>query len=1336
MTFKPIPSSNELPELQRCFRLLSQQSSQPVSATPAQTIALSGGSSIGSSAVTTNHGSLIGRDLPGQHPASAITNTPYGNVTAIDVQSAINQEDSNLTAHVTTLYTAHGMPSWTGNLYISSVGTITHGTWNGSAIQDSYIASAATWNAKQAHYVNLDSIGALANAAGWLHNNGSGTFAYSTPTKSDVGLGNVENTALSTWPGTTNITTLGTVTTGTWHGTAIADSYIASASYWNSLTTFPGFSSSSPANLGTASTGTSPYASHHDHVHHMPSYTDVGALGASQQAVDSAELGGHLPSYFAVSNATTYIGTTQVALGAPSGTYTSLSVNITGNVTGNVSGSSGSCTGNSATVTGLSVTSGKTLTVSNSLTLSGTDGSTLNIGTGGTLASGAFVAAYVLPTATSSILGGVKPDGTSILNTAGAISATAASVGALASGGTAVNSAELGGQLPSYYYPASNPNGYITISSVPTAYTSVPAPDGVGSAGTSANWSKGDHVHPQNAVTYTGVYYDPSALAYELSLSYNGGTRTLTLTPSGSTFRIWVQGVLYVLTGAQTITHSNTSGTWYLYYDSTGTLQASQTPWNILNVAPIFALVFNATTGDYLPLFECHHFDNPPEVHAQDHLRTGTFDVFPATDFAAAAYTLGQKNDAGMQLSISSGTIRDEDIQYTISAVASGGPYKVWAKIGSSGFIQLAAPTGSTNAGVLPFIWNTSTGYIQYNRFTGSTWQMTDVGDGNYVNYYVFQCLSLESAKQMLFIPGQAIFATLALAQAELSTAVNFLAGILPEFTLSHQLTFLASKHNSNNGMCSLAAVTRQILSGRGIVQGGTSLGVGGDLAGSTGAAEVIGVLGSPLAALATGMPYWNGSAWAWSTISSSNPSMDGSASPGSGTALSLYNHVHPVDTSRAAVNADTTGSAGSLKCTVSAGNLTVDGPTVTRLMTCPDAAFSVARIDAAQNFIGSNTFDTSTACIDSVNHRFGCGTATPGTTCHISKSSAGNSSIVFIENTATTDGAYLSLTSIGTTTGTGGNTGQNFGSIRYFIDTHNNATKAGHFEFVVYSAGAASTFVMGNTGIFTAPGGIIGGLKSVSAGGILTVEGPTVTRLMTCPDAAFSVARIDASQEFRELQTFTRYTSGDGCPIRLRSDTGGTGFQLIPVSSASTKYNWQMEANISADQALTISVSSAAGGTSFSVPMFRLFAAGGITFPSILTTSSAANAYLDGTNGLYRSTSSLIYKEDVEDMTQEAANAVVFGFRAVYYRSKCKADQLPPPGNPEARRSYYGGIAEELALIDPRFVNFKDDAPDGIGYDRLTVPLIKVVQNQEKRIAALETQISELLSKLGGDDI
>ena len=44
-------------------------------------------------------------------------------------------------------------------------------------------------------------------------------------TNADVGLGNVENTKLSTWAGTSNITKVGTIASGTWQGTAVALAY-------------------------------------------------------------------------------------------------------------------------------------------------------------------------------------------------------------------------------------------------------------------------------------------------------------------------------------------------------------------------------------------------------------------------------------------------------------------------------------------------------------------------------------------------------------------------------------------------------------------------------------------------------------------------------------------------------------------------------------------------------------------------------------------------------------------------------------------------------------------------------------------------------------------------------------------------------------------------------------------------------------------------------------------------------------------------------------------------------------------------------------------------------
>lgn len=62
--------------------------------------------------------------------------------------------------------------------------------------------------------------------AGTVTNGVYTTGSYSDPSwltlsKSKVGLGNVENTALSTWTGSSSITTLGTVSTGVWNGTEI-----------------------------------------------------------------------------------------------------------------------------------------------------------------------------------------------------------------------------------------------------------------------------------------------------------------------------------------------------------------------------------------------------------------------------------------------------------------------------------------------------------------------------------------------------------------------------------------------------------------------------------------------------------------------------------------------------------------------------------------------------------------------------------------------------------------------------------------------------------------------------------------------------------------------------------------------------------------------------------------------------------------------------------------------------------------------------------------------------------------------------------------------------------
>lgn len=139
------------------------------------------------------------------------------------------------------------------------------------------------------------------------------------------------------------------------------------------------------------------------------------------------------------------------------------------------------------------------------------------------------------------------------------------------------------------------------------------------------------------------------------------------------------------------------------------------------------------------------------------------------------------------------------------------------------------------------------------------------------------------------------------------------------------------------------------------------------------------------------------------------------------------------------------------------------------------------------------------------------------------------------------------------------------------------------------------------------------------------------------------------------------------------------------------------------------------------------LVADASVFFPSVGTTASAANVYMNNAssptaNQILRVTSSLRYKKDVENLTDRDFDEVT-ALHPVKFHSRSQADD---PG-----RWYTGLIAEEVNEIDPRFVNFTSDPadsskliPDGVQYDRIVVLLIGKVQEQQKAIDDLKAEM------------
>ena len=163
---------------------------------------------------------------------------------------SFNTRVGDVTLSNTDVTTALGYTPGTGNGTVTSVTGTTPISSSGGATPnisislantttDGYLSSTDwnTFNGKQTAYTNLSTIGGLANSAGWLYNNGTGTFSYSTPTAADVGAvptartlsingTSYDLTANRTWSvGTvTSVAALTLGTTGTDLSSTVADS--------------------------------------------------------------------------------------------------------------------------------------------------------------------------------------------------------------------------------------------------------------------------------------------------------------------------------------------------------------------------------------------------------------------------------------------------------------------------------------------------------------------------------------------------------------------------------------------------------------------------------------------------------------------------------------------------------------------------------------------------------------------------------------------------------------------------------------------------------------------------------------------------------------------------------------------------------------------------------------------------------------------------------------------------------------------------------------------------------------------------------------------------------
>jgi len=275
---------------------------------------------------------------------------------------------------------------------------------------------------------------------------------------------------------------------------------------------------------------------------------------------------------------------------------------------------------------------------------------------------------------------------------------------------------------------------------------------------------------------------------------------TIELAPTGASFQYYINRQIHTVLAASPLTDTQTAttGVYHWYIDSTNTLQMSASKPDLKTEMYIAQTVFDLTPGDITPTGAVidKRYLSSDDIEFPDI-------AYAYSGFAASSYTVqpAVPADADNQLGIAQGVIQDNDIFTTITALTAGvGPYFAFYRTGSE---WTFGPSS-----LFPFLSGT---YPQYNEDTGGgSYTMTDIGDAEFVNYWIVSipiASGTSQDKRILFVPSQAKHTSLANAQAEEFTSLAIDGGFLPTFAPLYKVTFGAASGYVTTGKCRIDAL-------------------------------------------------------------------------------------------------------------------------------------------------------------------------------------------------------------------------------------------------------------------------------------------------------------------------------------------------------------------------------------------------------------------------------------------------------------------------------------------------------------------------------------------------
>jgi len=299
------------------------------------------------------------------------------------------------------------------------------------------------------------------------------------------------------------------------------------------------------------------------------------------------------------------------------------------------------------------------------------------------------------------------------------------------------------------------------------------------------------------------------------------GDFTVSISPAITSFYFHIQGRKFTKTTTQSATvNSAATGGYFVYFDTTGTLVATTTFWDLEATAPVAYVYYNSTLQRAIIFEERHGNVMSAATHTNLHLTRGT-KIESGGVIGSATYAVDTATDAANSWGMSSASIWDEDINTVTEELVEPTVFTPGTENYTILYRSGAGGDWTWETSEVPFLYTTSS-YAEYNEYTGATWQMTTMANNSYGKYFVYVVPALTAAHQIIIVPAQEEFANEAEADAYTFTSLD----LDPSFPFQevvglYEVVIVVKNSDTNLGKAETVSVKRNI-QGKVSILGGT----------------------------------------------------------------------------------------------------------------------------------------------------------------------------------------------------------------------------------------------------------------------------------------------------------------------------------------------------------------------------------------------------------------------------------------------------------------------------------------------------------------------------------